>query len=376
MNSAIAASTLSTQEALAFELGWDHARYGVAPAVPQAYDSAPLRSGLVAGRASDGARQRHPSRSVHLWLKLRLQAWCEGQAVEPVQVTPRYVQQLEVSHCPITREPLDANGPLCREAAIARVRSDAAYAAGNLVMLGRKAQSSSNGVTRAQAQEFALRLGAEPQLGLGGLLGAQWARVAILASFVEPMTHEQACQLPLLLLPPNRLRLFNPAQALQAFVSRQLLVPGWSLRVSRIEALLPGQAAQRSFQTFFHALLPRVLEAGRDLAPHAQRWAIEDAWRQPLVQQRWRAFAQQLSAAECEALVVRAHAKRLGQGLLHALNDRAAVDGWNLEPRGPLNPALPMPRATLRREFRPERRRSPLLAAPPLAPRQASLPLQ
>lgn len=125
---------------------------------------------------------------------------------------------------------------------------------------------------------------------------AQWARVAALCSFVEPLSHEEACALPLLVLPPNRLRLFNPAQALQAFISQQLLTPGWSQRLVRIEDLLPGQATKRAFQTFFHALLPRVLAAGKTDSAHALRWAIEDAWRNPLALQRWKAFVSQLSA--------------------------------------------------------------------------------
>ena len=377
MNSLIV-PRITTPAMLAFELGRDHARYGVTPILRQAYDSPALRSGLVAGRASAGQRPRSATRAVQLWLKLRLQAWCEGQSVEPVQVTPRYVQQLEVSHCPITRAPLDANDPLCGDAVVARVRHDAAYAAGNLAVLSTKALRASSGITRVQAEELSRRLAAESQSGtggLGGLTAAQWARAATLLSFVEPLTHEQACVQPLRVLPPNRLRLFNPAQALQAFVSRQLLVPGWSLRMSRIEALLPAKVAQRGFQTFFHALLPRVLEVGRNLAAHEQRWAVEDAWRQPLVQQRWWAFARQLSAAQCETLVVRAHAKRLGQGLVHALSDRAAVDGWDLKQQGQVSADSRVRCTSTRRTMHPESRWS-APSAMQHASRQAVLPMQ
>jgi hypothetical protein len=34
----------------------------------------------------------HAARSVQLWLHLRLQSWLLGQSVEPVQVTPRYLE--------------------------------------------------------------------------------------------------------------------------------------------------------------------------------------------------------------------------------------------------------------------------------------------
>ena len=145
--------------------------------------------------------------------------------------------------------------------------------------------------------------------------------------------------------------------------------------MSRIEALLPAKVAQRSFQTFFHALLPRVLEVGRNLPAHEQRWAVEDAWRQPLVQQRWWAFARHLSAAQCEALVVRAHAKRLGQGLVHALGDRAVVDGWDLEQQGQVSADSRVRCTSTRRAMQPESR-WPAPSAMQHASRQAVLPMQ
>ena len=43
-----------------------------------------------------------------------------------------------------------------------------------------------------------------------------------------------------------------------------------------------GKAVKRAFQVFVHALLPRVLEAGKAMDGQALRWAIEDAWRNPL----------------------------------------------------------------------------------------------
>lgn len=232
--------------------------------------------------------------------------------------------------------PLDASSLLNHEAVFARVRHDAAHAAGNIAVLSARAERARLGLGRARAAAMAKGFGSGSPSGLGGLTAPQWERAAALGSFVEPLTHAQACEQPLFVLPPNRLRLLNAAHALQAFASRQLLAPGWSQRISRIEALLPAKAAQRSFQTFFHALLPRVLEAGRNLAPHELPWAIEDAWRSPLVQQRWQVFAHTLGAAQCELLVVRAHAKGLGQGALLALNERAAVDGWGLERQGQL----------------------------------------
>jgi hypothetical protein len=369
---ALPATLLSAQEHLGFELGWDHAHHAVTPPAPYADEPTSLRAGLLAGRAVFGARALPASNPVRMWLQLRLFAWLRGLSVETVQVTPRYLEQLVVPHCPITRAPLSGTSVLSNESAITRVRHDAGYAAGNLAVMSAKASAAKGTQGHRDALRLSRQLDTGMQSGIAGLNAAQWARLAILGSFVEPMPHAQACALPLLVLPPNRLRLFNPAQALQAFISRQLLAPGWSLRVSRIEALVPGKAARHAFQTFFHALLPRVLEAGRNISAHELRWAIEDAWRHPLVQQRWSLFALQLSAQQCEALVLRAHAKRLGQGVLHEVNDTLATEGWNIESQGCTEGVVA--HATVRRRPRPQRHQQVIAPSWQLK-RQASLPL-
>jgi hypothetical protein len=198
---------------------------------------------------------------------------------------------------------------------------------------------------------FVKQIEIEGLSGANGMSAEQWARVAVLCSFVEPLSHEEACALPLSVLPPNRLRLFNPVQALQAFVSQQLLKPGWSQRVSRFEELIPGKALRRDFKAFFMALLPRVIEAGRVAGknlPHSadgrppeprftemqSRWSIEDAWRASLVQERWTRFARQLTAAQCESLLARASARKLGTGVVITLSKDGATDGWNIATRG------------------------------------------
>ena len=325
---------ISTLDRIGFELGWDYAHYRVCP--PEAYAQAPspLRDGLLAGQATFGLRTLNATRHVRKWLQLRLHAWLRGRSVELVQVTANHLAQLEVSHCPITRVALSVATLDSSDASIDRGRNDAGYAAGNLAVMSTKANHAKAGHGFRAAIRFVKQVEDGALGGIDGLTAAQWARVAVLCSFVEPLPHDEACALPLLLLPPNRLRLFNPAQALQAFVSRQLLVPGWSQRVGRIEALVPGKPAQRAFRDFFHALLPRVLEAGRNIAPHEARWAVEDAWRNPLAQRRWTAFARLLSAEQCEAVVHRATAKKLGTGVVNPLSDAQAIEGWNLVTRG------------------------------------------
>ena len=333
----VATSGLTTHEHIGFELGWDYAHHRLSPPAPYGQDPSPLFTGLLAGQAAFGLRTLQPTRSVRKWLQLRLHAWLRGRSVELFQVTPHYLQQLDVGHCPIRRVALSTATMEGTDASVDRVRNDAGYAAGNLAVMSTQANHAKAAYGFRDAMKFAVELeaGKHPTVGgIHGLTASQWSRVAVLCSFVEPLAHEEACGLPMLLLPPNRLHLLNPAQALQAFVSQQLLKAGWSQRVSRMEALLPGKPTRRAFRDFFHALLPRVLEAGRTQEAHRARWAIEDAWRNPLVLRRWSAFARQLTAAQCEALIVRASARQLGALSTHQHTEAQATEGWNLDSRG------------------------------------------
>jgi hypothetical protein len=337
-------TALTAHDHIGFELGWDYAHYRMEPPAPYAQEPSALRNGLLAGQAAFGMRTLQASRWVRKWLQLRLHAWLRGRSVELVQVTPHYLEQLEVSHCPITRVALSAATQDSTDASIDRVRNDAGYAAGNLVVMSTKANHAKAGYGFRDALQFVRQIEAGKLGGIDGLTAAQWSRVAVLCSFVEPLPHEVASTLPMLVLPPNRLRLFNPVQALQAFISQQLLSPGWSQRLSRFEDLLPGKPARRAFLTFFHALLPRVLEASRRDSKHT-RWAIEDAWRNALVLKRWIAFATLLSPAQCEALVAKATAKKLGTLRTEQVSDEQATEGWNLDSRGYVPHAVLMKRS-------------------------------
>ncbi len=327
-------SASPTFESIGFELGWDYAHFRVSLPAPYAQEPSPLRSGLLAGQAAFGSRTLAATRHVRKWLQLRLHAWLRGRSVELFQVTPNHLQQIDVSHCPITRVALSSATLEATDASVDRVRNDAGYAAGNLAVMSTKANHAKGACNLRDALARIQQIEAEQLPGLDGLTAPQWDRVAVLCSFVEPVPHHEACALPMLVLPPNRLRLFNPVQALQAFVSRQLLTPGWSQRLSRFEDLLAGKPLKRNFKAFFMALLPRVLEAGK-LAdvPHT-RWAIEDAWRSPLVQQRWAHFARQLTAPQCEALLAKAAARRLCSATVVPMSDARATDGWQLDTRG------------------------------------------
>ncbi len=363
-------------EAVAFELGRDFARHALAPPAEHLAAGSPLHHGWVAGRASFGARTLAPTPHVRQWLQLRLSAWQCGRAFEGMLVTPNYLRQIDVAWCPITRRALTRQAGGVSDASVARVRDDAGYAAGNLAVISSQASAAKDGCSFDGALAM-MRLAEAcpaPAAGdavrpeLGGLGAADWARVAVLCSFVTALPHEQAAGLPLLLLPPNRLRMFNPVQALQALLTRQFGLEGLSARLARIEALLPGRAPQRDFRLFVNALLPRVLERGRHPDAQAMRWALEDAWRDPLALRCWSRLAHQLTAAQAERIVLRANVPSLDGQRAQPLTPDQATEGWELERHG-----YRMEPVERRESLAPARRHQS--CPPPSVPRSAPIQL-
>lgn len=321
----------SSHERVGFELGWDYAHHGLTPPVEQLFRQSPLQQGWQLGRSTFGARTLKSHRHTQLWLSLRLHAWQRGRSFETLLVTPNYLQQLDTSHCPVSRLPFSDEADHPQRRSIDRVRDDAGYAAGNLALMSHAANVAKLDRSWQQCWAMGQSLRQGPMTMAGGLNAEAWERMAILASFVTPMAHELAAQLPMLVLPPNRLRLFNPVQALQALVTRQLATPGWSQRLTRLEALMATQQ-RADFSKFVLALVPRVLRCQSLTDPMEIRWALEDAWRDPLLQKRWTHFAQQLTPEQAEQLVQRAAKKQLSN--VRVQSHAAPTDGWALERQG------------------------------------------
>ena len=309
-----------------FDIGWDHARHGLTPPAPLWQDHHPVHQGWCAGRSCFGDRTLAASQRVRLWLALRLHAWRSGRVFELAQVTPHYLGQLEVLHCPVTRRPLEPG-----EASVDRVCDNAGYAAGNLAMMSVQANRAKGALGWEDALLRAHQAAAGDGGRVDGLDAAAWTRLGVLISFVTPLPHEQAARLPLRVLPPNRLRLLNPVQGLQALVTRELGRPDGMRRLRALAGLLPGEALRTDFARFLSALLPRCLEAGRDADMRAVREALEDAWADDCVNRRWQRFALQLDETLIEELLAR-HAAHQASGTRILLHDRSlATDGWALE---------------------------------------------
>jgi len=329
-----------------FDIGWDHARHALVPPAELMLDGTPVSQGWLAGRAVFGRRTVAATRWVRQWLALRLQAWREGAEFDTLQVTPHYLSQLEPSHCPVTRRPLGGSGdeaPL-----ICRLRRDAGYAAGQLVVLSRLAAQALGEVDADQALALADRLardGGDAQ----GLDAPAWARLATLVSLSQQRPQVQAARIALRVLPPNRVRVLNPAQGLQALLTLRLQAAGWSRRARAVADLLPRADLRHDFNLFVGAIAARLMSIPATLNPREQRWALEDAWADGRVQRRWAQFVVQMSAAESEALLQQLADSGLA-GLRVLVHEPAtATEAWALPRPGRLlqspRRVPPLPRA-------------------------------
>lgn len=325
----------------AFQIGWDHAHYRVTPPLRHLDGHNPVGQGWMAGRAAFGARCLRATAAVRQWLALRLQAWQQGAAFEEVQVNPAFLARIDAERCPVNRQPLTLCAALDSDATVSRLNAAAAYAAGNLAVISQQAAAAwaqaggGSDWQAAMAQAERLADGPAGQDGEAatrqGLDHAAWLRLAVLASFATPLPHAQAALLPLRVLPPNRVRVINPVQALQVMLTLQFSQAGFARRLLGLAALMPNGEARQAFQIFMHTLLARRLAVGATPTPLQLRQAMEDTWADALVNRRWQRLATWLTAADCELLLQRASQRGLVVGGGRWLSRESATEGWALD---------------------------------------------
>lgn len=317
-----------------FELGRDYAHHGGVPPAAHLHPFSPVRQGWEAGKTSFGPRTLHSNRFVRKWLQLRLGAWLRGRSFEGTQVNPAFLRQIDVPVCPITREALTLGAGEPSDASIDRLFNDAGYAAGNLAVMSTRANRAKSGYGSDDAMSFVKQIEGSTLGQIDGLSAEHWARIAVLTSFVTRMAHARAAALPLLVLPPNRLRLLNPVQSLQVVLSLQFTHPDHGPRVAALARLMPTADARQAFNPFMLTLLARRVAAGRITETVDERRVVEDMWKDPLVQRRWQRLALRLTAADCERIGrVAADHGLAGRGVCWFGAERA-TEGWALESDG------------------------------------------
>ena len=332
-------------DATGFDIGWDHAHHGLVPPAELLLEGTPIGQGWRAGRAVFGRRTLATGRATRQWLALRTLAWRQGIPFETQQVTAHYLAQLHAAQCPALRRPLGGPAGHADAAVVERLNPQAGYAAGNLAVMSQAAAQAREGVDVLDALRRATRAQASGAAE-AGLDAAAWWRLAALRAFVTPLPFHEAARVPLAVLPPNRVRLLNAAQGLQALVTRLFMTAGWAARTRALAQWLPAHTLRHDFNLFVGAIAPRVLEAGNE--PLALRRALEDAWLQERVQRRWQHFVLSLGEAATEALLETAAQQGLaGMRVLHHAA-QTATEGWALPAGHGTTPASGL-RASARR---------------------------
>ena len=196
---------------------------------------------------------REATLAVQRWLGLRLTAWQRGEAFDDHQITPQALRSLEVAtHCPVTGRALKD------DAQVVAVDAARGWVGGNLALLSPAMAERWKALTWESARAALARAEESPESLVDHLSLREWRRVVALKSLATPLPHEEAARVPLHVLPPNRLRLANPIQELQALLTLQLAVPGWGQRARLIAETLP-LPLRNEFNLFFNSLLAQAL---------------------------------------------------------------------------------------------------------------------
>jgi hypothetical protein len=213
---------------------------------------------------------------------------------------------------------------------VVALRDDASVAAGHLATLGDRAAAVAPGSWHA-AWAVAERLAADPGAGtVEGLSSAEWRRLAVLRSFVHALSPSQAATLPLIVLPPPRLRVLSPVQSLQVALTLGMAATEPARSLVRLAALAADGELRDALRVFVLTLIARRPATLDAMAPVDRRRALEDLWTDPLLARRWQRLALRLDDAKAHRLLSLARRQHLLGTGWRLMDADAAVDGWEL----------------------------------------------
>lgn len=306
-------------------LGREHARLGLRLAADLGLPGHPVGEGFRAACAAGLVGTGRADLVARHGLALRLEAWRQGQPVDPLGLGRAALAPRLGGRCPVTRRPLAGLGP--EAAPLVALRADAWLAPGHLVQLDAVAARALQGrdldALDAAAQQA--RRAAERGAPAGELDAAAWARLADLRSYVTPLPHARALR-PMRAMPPPRLWLLNPAQGLQAWLMDNAGRPGAAARLAALAEALPRGLPRAGLHRLGLRLAARLLDPSHAGDPEAARLRLEDGAADAGLASAWQDWAGALGEAGCAALLDRALAQ--GPGRWRQRPD--AVEAWGL----------------------------------------------
>jgi hypothetical protein len=249
------------------KLGHDFYRFTRLPA--QADWPHAVREGFNEAAARRGARISG-DRFERKWLQLRLGAWLRQRVVAD-NVSVKLLRSLDLSHCPVTRQPLTHGLRADTDWSIDRLNNDGAYAAGNLAVMSVRANRAKGSLTFEQVLALSRR-----EQG-GELSPAEWLRLAVLMQgpcFIG--RQELAPLLPLVApLPRHSVRL-----AIQQIQRLFALQAGRQAGKNALVKALLHAAPMEQQQVRLRLLAEAVHHGLKQIGPDDPCW---DVWLQPRV---------------------------------------------------------------------------------------------
>lgn len=276
-----------------FELGWDFARYGVAPA-PELRANADFRAGLDCGREHWGhVNASSADMYRRKWLNLRASAWKRGRLFAD-NVTPDYLQRIDVRYCPVTRIELTRSTGQDSDASADRLNNDLGYAAGNILVMSVRANRAKADLGAHELLKMATDIArAGDDQSPQGLDQYAWARLATLTAMATPFPDPEVVETwPLVAHPPPAVVLRDSGWRVKHCLAYAAVN---QLPLKEVGVKLTGKQAARDFAAFAQALI-MATAAGLRRHPklparQAVAFAAEDAWGTPLVNKTWAALA-------------------------------------------------------------------------------------
>ena len=307
-----------SKERTGFEIGWDYGFYNMRPpeATPQT-----VMDGYSASREHFNGKYVRHDRFIRKWLLLRLNAWKRDRIIDP-DITPAFLEAIDVEYCPITRELLTHGTQEESDWSVDRLNNDGGYSRFNLVVMSVRANRAkgNRGADSVKAMvEEALR----SETGSAeGLHWQHWLRMLVVMNFVrmrpDPQSLEDALVLPMAVVPPPVVPVCEWFSLLQVVMYEELCAATEGRRRRAIE-ILPGKRLRGLYERVYRTLavlFSRQLSAQRRagaVGRVATHRAFEDAWLDPLLMSEYAKLVGSVAASpDFDKFVCRLNESRRG----------------------------------------------------------------
>jgi hypothetical protein len=200
-------------------------------------------------------------------------------------VTPALLREIDVPHCPVTREPLTHGLLSPTDASVDRLDNNGAYIAQNLAVMSRRANEAKGHLSFDEVLELARQ--AQPTQGLQPV---EWLRLAsLMLGPCHARRPQDAPLLPLLVNLPARIATPVMQVVQQALVSSCSRPAGKNALVRSFRRCLPDERARLGLALLADTVHSRLkaVEHDVDVWLDAAAMAALQAWRALVGDRHW-----------------------------------------------------------------------------------------